>query len=347
MNILIITDAWAPQVNGVVRTYENLIKEIEKYGHKVTVYHPKWLCFANGSPTNYWKMIRLPFYKEIELMWNPEIYRNYILGRAYFGDKIHIATEGPLGLYAKRLLDKEGLEYTTSYHTRFPEYLSQFTKLPAKFFYPYFRWFHKKSKCVMVPTQGMIDKLKEKGFKNLALWTRGTNHLIFNPKFRQVLHRPYIVCVSRISREKNLDEFCKLPHPHKVLVGDGPYLKELRKKYPYVEYKGKLTGASLAKVIASADAFVFPSKTDTFGIVLLEAIACGTPVLAYAEPGPLEVIEEGVNGCLIHFDKKYGLHGRLEDKLQQTINLSRDSVHFSAKKWTWEASALDFLDNMK
>ena len=153
----------------------------------------------------------------------------------------------------------------------------------------------------MTPTQGMIDKLKEKGFKNLKIWTRGVNHNLFNPKFRQVLHRPYIVCVSRVTKEKNLEEFCKLPHPHKVLVGDGPYLKELKKKYPYVEYKGKLQSASLAKVIASADAFVFPSKTDTFGIVLLEAIACGTPVLAYALSWS---DRRSVNGCLIHFDKK-------------------------------------------
>ena len=347
MKILIITDAWEPQVNGVVKTYQNVKTEIEKYGHEVEIMHPKWSHYNGGEPTYLWRTFKLPFYTDIEFMRNPWLYELDITGRSYLDYKVHIATEGPLGAYAKHILDKEDRPYTTSYHTRIPEYLSRYTKLPTKVFYPYFKWFHSKSKCVMTPTQGMIDKLKAKGFKNLKIWTRGVNQNIFNPKFRQVLHRPYIVCVSRVTKEKNLEEFCKLPHPHKVLVGDGPYLKELKQKYPHVEYKGKLQGASLAKVVASADAFVFPSKTDTFGIVLLEAIACGTPVLAYAEPGPLEVIEEGVNGSLIHFDKKYGLYGSLEEKLQQTINLSRDSVHFSAKKWTWEASALDFLDNIK
>ena len=347
MKILIITDAWEPQVNGVVKTYQSVKEEIEKYGHEVTILHPKWSHYNGGEPTYLWRTFKLPFYTDIEFIRNPWIYELDITGRSYLDYKVHIATEGPLGAYAKHILDKEDRPYTTSYHTRIPEYLSRYTKLHKKVFYPYFKWFHSKSKCVMTPTNGMIDKLKEKGFKNLALWTRGVNHNLFNPKFRQVLHRPYIVCVSRVTKDKNLDEFCELKHPHKVLVGDGPYLKELKQKYPHVDFKGKLKGSSLAKVVASADAFVFPSKTDTFGIVLLEAIACGTPVLAYAEPGPLEVIEEGVNGCLVEFDKRFGLYDELESKLDDVLKIPRDSVHFSAKKWTWEASALDFLDNIK
>ena len=302
------------------------------------VYHPKWLCFANGDPTNYWKTIKLPFYKEIELMLNPQIYRNYILGRANFGDKIHIATEGPLGLYAKRILDEEGFSYTTSFHTKFPDYIQNMFKIPKKLSYRYFKYFHKKSKKILVPTRSIKDELENYGFSNMQLWTRGVDSNYFNYKKRGNTEK-CVLCVSRASREKGLDDFCSLNTStyKKILIGDGPYLNTLRKKYKDVLFLGKKENYELGEFYANADLFVFPSKTDTFGIVLLESIACGTPLLTYYEPGPKEVIEQGVNGIMTD---------NLQKDFNNAISLDRKKVYESSKKWTWEKCTSMFLNSL-
>ena len=324
MRIAIITDAWEPQVNGVVRTYQNVIKDI--YG--VEVIHP----YSPGL-----KRIALPNYPEIEVVYNPWEIKRKLWRLMYENYSIHIATEGPLGLYARKILAKRKYTYTTSFHTLFPEFIQKQFGLPAKLFYPYFRWFHKKSKHILVPTNGMKYKLENLGFQNLKVWTRGVDFEIFNPKRRQQT-KPYIVCVSRISKEKGLDDFCQLKYNRKVLVGDGPYLNELKEKYPDVEFVGKKEGIELARWIASADVFVFPSKADTFGIVILEALACGTPVAAYDEPGPRETIFNGVNG-------HYG------DDLQKAVticlSLNRGDVNSSSRNWTWQRARQQFLEAIK
>jgi glycosyltransferase involved in cell wall biosynthesis len=324
MRIAIITDAWEPQVNGVVRTYQNTIKNIGN----VEIIHP----YCPG-----FKRVSLPNYPEIEVVYNPWEMKRKLWLLMYENYSIHIATEGPLGLYARKILAKRKYTYTTSFHTLFPEFIQKQFGLPAKLFYPYFRWFHKKSKNILVPTNGMKTKLESLGFKNLKLWSRGVDFEIFNPKRRQET-TPYIVCVSRISKEKGLDDFCKLKYNRKVLIGDGPYYEELRQKYPDVEMIGKREGVDLAKWIASADAFVFPSKADTFGIVILEALACGTPVAAYDEPGPRETIFNGVNGY-------YG--DDLALNLVMCLTLNRGDVYNSSRNWTWEKSTKQFLEALQ
>jgi len=344
----IITDAWEPQVNGVVRTYQNIIKELRNKEETIEVLHPKSMCYNDGvTPIPKWCMVNLPFYREIELIVNPWIYKELINSYIFCGYKIHIATEGPLGLYARHLCNKRNYSYTTSYHTKFPEFFESYTGFSSKLLYRYFKWFHSKSRCVMVPTKATQELLEGKGFKNVKVWTRGVNHKLFNPKYRKPWGQGYILCVSRASKEKNIEEFCELHYPNKVFVGDGPYLETLKRKYPFVKFVGKLEGIDLARYYASADAFVFPSKTDTFGIVILESIACGTPVLAYDEPGPKEVIQENINGCIVHSDQQYGFENGLSSKIDQVLNVSRDSTQFSSKKWTWQDSALDFLENIK
>jgi glycosyltransferase involved in cell wall biosynthesis len=325
MKILIISDAWEPQVNGVVRTYQNIIKNLPEFS--VEVVHPYNWGF---------KRYPLPGYKEIELAINPWRVRQQIWISKYQNDCVHIATEGPLGLFAKMELDSIGYPYTTSFHTLFPEFIETRYKIPSRLTYSYFRWFHKKSKAILVPTKGIQGHLEKKGFKNLVLWTRGVDQDLFNPshKFNKI-KKPYILCVSRVSREKGLDDFCKLDHPRKVLVGDGPYLDKLKSKYKDVEFVGKVEGVKLAEWYANADAFVFPSKTDTFGIVLLESISSGTPVIAYSQPGPLEVVADGVNGFIV---------SDLQDGVNNIHKINRNEVYNSSKKWSWKTATNQFKD---
>lgn len=323
MKMLIITDAWEPQVNGVVRTYQNIIKTLPKYS--VELVHPYTWGFKTKP---------LIGYPEIEIVVNPWRIKTQIWLSMHHGDCIHIATEGPLGFYAKKILDKYNYPYTTSFHTLFPEFIKAKYKIPTSLTYPYFRWFHKKSKAVLAPTHSIKLHLEKKGFMNIKLWTRGVDQELFNPnkKFDKI-KKPYILCVSRVSHEKGLDEFCQLNYPRKVLVGDGPYLEKLKSKYKDVEFAGKFEGEKLAEWYANADAFVFPSKTDTFGIVLLESISSGTPVIAYPEPGPLDVIINGVNGFIV---------SNLQEGIDKIKQISRDKVYKSSTEWSWKRSAKQF-----
>jgi glycosyltransferase involved in cell wall biosynthesis len=322
--ITIISDTDEYQINGVVTTYKNTIKQTRYIGHQVHMFDSAW-----GG-----KRIALPWYKEVLVSIQPwkikPILDSDIRNKSY----IHIATEGPMGLFARLYLSWKKYPFTTCYHTKFPEFIENITKIPARFFYPYFRWFHSKSKCVMVPTEGMREFLISKGFNNVKVWTRGVDTDTFYPE--NIPGLDYIVCVSRVSKEKNLDAFCQLNYPMKVLVGDGPYLEELKKKYPNVIYMGKLTGDRLRRSYTGAKCFVFPSKEDTFGVVLLEAIACGTPIAAYPEPGPKEIINK-YNGVM---------SDNLEEALLGALKCDRDKVHESSKKWTWEAASKQFLDNI-
>jgi glycosyltransferase involved in cell wall biosynthesis len=327
--ICIVTDAWEPQVNGVVRTYQNICKQLNELNIEHIVLNPNLQGF---------KTIPMPGYNEISLVINPWKLFAFLDKYMKNGYVFHIATEGPLGLFARIFCQKNGLTYTTSFHTLFPEFIKAQHKIPTFLTYPYFRWFHKKSVCVMVPTKNMLLKLTGEKFSNLKLWTRGVDSKIFHPNYSQLKDKqPYLLCVSRISKEKGLDDFCKLNYPRKVLIGDGPYLQKLKQKYDDVEFLGKKEGKELATWFANAEAFVFPSKTDTFGIVLLESISCGTPFIAYDEPGPKEVIEEKINGIIV-------------DDLQKGIDIiatfDREKVYNSSIKWTWQKSAKQFLENI-
>jgi len=328
LKICIVTDAWKPQVNGVVRTYENICKEMKDMGVEYVVLSPDLQRF---------KTFAMPGYKEIELVMNP--WKLFSLLNHYNkeGYKFHIATEGPLGLFARLYCNKHVINYTTSFHTLFPEFIQTRYKIPVFFTYWYFRWFHSKSKSVFVPTIDMKKHLRNKNFKNVDIFTRGVDSKIFNPK-RRNKNESYIVCVSRVSKEKGLDDFCKLKYNRKVLIGDGPYLEELKKKYPDVEMIGKREGAELAQWVANADVFVFPSKADTFGIVILESISCGTPVAAYEQPGPKEVISNGINGY-------YGED--LQMNLVMCLTLNRADVYESSKNWTWKKATQQFLEGIQ
>lgn len=325
MKINIVTDAWEPQINGVVRTYQNTIKEITKLHLSVKVINPYSLNF---------KIKPLIGYKEIEVVLNPWLMKRALDNAIASKEKIHIATEGPLGLYARWYLEKRKYNYTTSFHTLFPEFIEKRFGISALLLYPYFKWFHKRSKAVFVPTLGMKTFLENKGIKNIKVWTRGVNQEIFNPNYREGKEKPYIICVSRVSKEKGLDDFCKLDYTRKIIVGDGPYLNELKRKYPEVEFIGKKEGRDLAYWFANAEAFVFPSKSDTFGIVLLEAIACGTPVLAYDQPGPREVLTPD-NGIITD---------NLQADLNSCVRLDRNKVYETSKRWSWKNATAQFLE---
>lgn len=329
MKILLVTDAWEPQVNGVVRTYQNTIKELRAMGHEVNVIHP-YLSYLRRKP--------LTGYKEIEYVTNPWAIRHMVAYEMSMETHIHIATEGPLGLVA-RWVCRNG-KFTTSYHTQFPEFIQKRTRIPASFFYPYFRWFHKKSAAVLTPTEYMQEYLTDKRFRRVKVWTRGVDTNVFRHELR---NDPgyYLLCVSRVSQEKGLDDFCQLDHPRKLLVGDGPYLKTLQKRYPDVKFTGKLEGKELATYYANADCFVFPSLTDTFGIVMLESIACGTPIASYPTAGALEVVEPNINGCLVQGEVK-----TLQEAVRRCMDINRWDVVESSHKWTWKRATESFIENI-
>jgi glycosyltransferase involved in cell wall biosynthesis len=289
MKLLLITDAWDPQTNGVVTTYKNVIKELQKNSLDVQVLHPD--CFWN---------VPLPGYAEIPLALNLWSVGKHI--KKSRADFIHVAVEGPLGLAARSYLKKNNLRYTTSFHTRFPEYINKrFPFLSVRSGYKFMRWFHRHSNCIMVTTPSMETSLQQYGFKNMVVWGRGVDTGLFRPNGRQSTtgRDPVFLYVGRIAVEKSVEDFLALDLPgRKIIIGDGPSRPALEKKYPSAEFIGYKYGKELADYFANADVFVFPSRTDTFGLVMLEAMACGTPVAAYPVPGPIDVVQPGVTGYL-------------------------------------------------
>ena len=286
MKIALITDAWQPQVNGVVTTLVEMVKELELLGHCVEVIHPGWF-----------KTRPCPGYAGIDLAISPRRVLTIKLD-AFAPDSIHIATEGPLGWAARRYCIQRGLRFTTAFHTKFPEILNAALKIPLAWGYALFRYFHKPSAGVMVPTQGVLRMLTARGFKNLRGWTHGVDTELFAYQPQPRLYppagrpvRPVSVFVGRVSYEKNIEAFLKLDIPGtKVVCGVGPLEPLLKARYPQVRWLGVLPRGELASVYAAADVFVFPSRSETFGLVMLEAMASGTPVAAYPVDGPLEVI---------------------------------------------------------
>jgi len=289
MRILIATDAWHPQVNGVVRTYDWMARYAPEFGVELDFFTPDGLP---GLP--------MPSYPEIRLslVGGRSIRRRIEESRP---DYIHVATEGPIGLGVRRYCLKHGLRFTTAYHTRFPEYLSKRLPVPESWGYRFERWFHNAGDGILCATQSLRDELSSNGFRNLRHWSRGADIDRFHPRPERLFgdDTPVFLYVGRVAVEKNIEAFLRLRLPgRKVVVGGGPQLAALRRDYPDVQFTGALDNGELAAAYASGDVFVFPSRTDTFGIVLLEAMASGLPVAAYPVTGPLDVVIDGVTGAL-------------------------------------------------
>ena len=324
MRIAIVTDAWKPQVNGVVHTLSKTREELVAMGHDVRMVTPE------GRRT-----LPLPSYPEIRLALFPgrSVRREL---EAIDPDCIHIATEGPLGLAARRYCRRRGLPFTTAYHTQFPEYVRARAPIPISWTVALLRWFHRPAARTMVPTKRIRDKLVERRFKNVVIWTRGVDTALFapQPRFDYELPRPIWIYMGRVAVEKNIEQFLDLELPgSKVIVGDGPDKDRLAHRYADSHFLGYRFGTELAAHIAGGDVFVFPSRTDTFGIVMLEAMACGLPVAALPVDGPIDVITSHRVGVL---DEDLGAACRA------ALKLDRDDCVAFVANCSWRRSTLQF-----
>jgi len=328
MKISIVTDAWHPQVNGVVNTLRHTVKNLGEHGHEIQAITPE-----------HFATFPCPSYPDIRLSVLP--YRGVAQRLAAFSPHaVHIATEGPLGLAARRYCLRHGLAFTTAYHTRFPEYVRARTGLPLSVSYRWLRWFHDPAQVVMVPTAVVHHDLSSRGFNNLGMWSRGVDTELFSPGRRDFLAtpRPIHLYVGRVAVEKNIEAFLKLDLPgSKWVAGEGPQLAQLRRKYPEVHFAGVQQPAQLARYYRAADVFVFPSRTDTFGLVLLEAIACGTPVAAYPVTGPIDVLGDSDAGVL---------NTDLRQACLAAAKLNREGVRRHALGFSWQAATRQFLDHL-
>lgn len=332
MRILIVSDAWTPQINGVVRTYQRTTRELTDLGHVTEVIGP-----------DRFTTIPCPTYPEIRLA----IDAWYRLGgmiRSFDPDAIHIATEGPLGSAARRHCLKHGIPFTTSFHTRFPEYVEARCGFPARYTYAWMRRFHAPSQAVMVPTESMRQALIEHGFSNTRIWSRGVDTEVFKPEGDQAnrdflgLPRPIYTYVGRVAVEKNIGQFLNLDlKGTKLVVGDGPMLAQLRAKHPDVVFVGAKEGKDLVRHYQASDVFVFPSRTDTFGLVLIEALACGVPVAALPVTGPIDVVKDGTVGFL---------DTDLAQAANRALALSREACRDYALTFSWSRSVDEFLEGL-
>lgn len=329
-SIAIVTDAWHPQTNGVVRTLMTTCEILRRWGHEVTVI----------SPDQY-ASVPAPTYPEIRLAftWPGAVGRR--LARIA-PDAVHIATEGPLGFAARRYCLSRKVPFTTAYHTQFPDYLARRTGLSANLFWPYIRWFHGPAQRIMVATQTIRARLREQGLMQLTHWSRGVDLACFSPDAPPppeyaTLQGPILLYVGRVAIEKNIEAFLACPYPGtKVVVGDGPARVALQARFPQAVFLGKQMGRALAGCYAGADVFVFPSRTDTFGLVVIEALACGLPVAAFPVPGPLDIVTDQV--------------GALSDDLCRAIDAARycnrgECAAYGAS-FSWEAATGQFLSGL-
>ncbi|EKS27520.1 glycosyltransferase family 4 protein [Afipia felis] len=327
MRILIATDAWHPQINGVVRTLTMMADAARDVGTDISFLTPQ--SFAT---------VALPSYPDLRVA-VPGPARIAKLIADARPDNIHIATEGPIGLLVRRYCLKRGLPFTTSFHTRFPEYISARSPIPESWVWAGLRRFHAASQAVMAATPALAEELGARGFRNVTLWPRGVDTNLFRPRdFDLGLPRPIFLSVGRIAVEKNLEAFLALDLPGtKIVVGDGPARAELERKYPDAVFLGAMQGERLAEAYAAADVFVFPSRTDTFGLVLLEALASGVPVAAFPVCGPKDVIG-GVPVGVLDEDLAAACRG--------SLTISREECRAFALKHTWENCARAFIDNI-
>lgn len=327
MRILIATDAWYPQVNGVVRTYERLAQELPKLGAEASFLVP-----------SQFRTLPCPTYPEIRLSFaTPGMIARRIEQAG--ADFIHIATEGPIGLMTRRYCRKMKRPFTTSYHTRFPEYVSARLPIPESWAYAFQRRFHNSGSGLFVAAPSVEADLESKGFKRMMRWTRGVDLDLFKPRnVRLFGAQPVFLYVGRVAIEKNIKAFLDLNLPgRKVVVGGGPQTDELKRCYPDVLFTGPKEGEALAEAYASADVFVFPSLTDTFGLVLLEALACGVPVAAFPAYGPKDVLTDPASGAI---DTDLGAAAL------KALGLNREAAREHALNYSWENSARQFLENV-
>lgn len=322
MRILIVSDAWTPQVNGVVTSLQALIGELHALGHQVKLLSP-----------NDFRSVPCPTYPEIPLVW--DLWRVGPAIRDFRPDCVHLATEGPLGWAARRWLTRRGLAFSTAIHTRFPEYVhTRWPRVPLAWGYALLRAFHRPSQAVLVSTERMREAFAGWGLRRLQLWRKGVDCQLFRPNL-QIPETPVFLYVGRLAAEKNIQAFLDLDLPGcKQVVGDGPERAALQAAYPEVAFIGYRHGGELAAAYQQASVLVFPSRTDTYGLVMLEALACGTPVAAFAVPGPLDVLQAGVSGVMDE-DLRQACLGALV--------LNRADCVVQAQRQSWRACALEFL----
>ncbi len=329
MRILIVTDAWTPQVNGVVVTLTHTVDGLRRRGHTVELITPQSF-----------RTVPLPSYPDIPLSLFP---RREVARRteSFMPDAVHIATEGPLGLAGRAHCRATGRAFTTAYHTQFPEYVHARCRLPVGVTYAWLRRFHRPARAVMCATPAIAERLRGRGFANVVHWSRGVDTGLFSPiaERRAPDARPIFVYVGRVAVEKNIAAFLRLDLPGtKWVVGDGPARPALEREFPGVHFAGMKSGRELARYYQEADVFVFPSRTDTFGLVLIEAMACGTPVAAFPVPGPLDVVTDPTAGVLSE-DLRWAALAALA--------LDRAAVRRFALDYSWERATAQFLRNLR
>jgi glycosyltransferase involved in cell wall biosynthesis len=328
LRILVVTDAWSPQINGVVTTLHNTIRELEALGHTV----------GTITPATF-RTVPCPTYPEIRLAILPGR-RVARMIEDFAPDAVHIATEAPLGVAARRHCLRTGRPFTTAYHTQFPEYIHARTRLPLSWTYAIMRRFHAPASAVMVATPDMEQRLAQRRIPNLARWSRGVDTTLFRPgeRFDFPGQRPIFAYIGRVAIEKNIEAFLALDLPGtKWVVGDGPARAELERRFPAARFFGMKSGEELAWHYRQADVFVFPSRTDTFGLVLIEAMASGTPVAAYPVVGPIDVIKDARAGVL---------HEDLAVAALAALSLDRSFVRRYAESFSWGAATTQFVANL-
>ncbi|TIX49175.1 glycosyltransferase family 4 protein [Alteraurantiacibacter aquimixticola] len=328
MRIALVTDAWEPQVNGVVRTLGSVTAQLRGEGHQVELIAP-----------DQFRSIPCPTYPEIRLaLAGPRSVGKRIA--RFSPDAIHIATEGPLGWAARRWCLRRKLPFTTAYHTQFPQYVARRTGLPVEWIWPIIRHFHRPSAAIMVATDTIARELEEQGLTHLRHWSRGVDIATFQPDLPPpdlyfALERPIQLYVGRVAVEKNIEAFLASRHPgSKVVVGDGPALESLKARFPDAHFLGRRSGEALAACYAGADVFVFPSRTDTFGLVMIEALACGTPVAAYPVAGPLDVLSA----------ESGAMDEDLDAAIAAALTRERADCLRHGRSFSWEASARQFRE---
>jgi glycosyltransferase involved in cell wall biosynthesis len=329
MRIAILTDAWFPQVNGVVRTLNKTIGILEQWGHEILCINPQ-----------HFRTLPMPTYPDIPLAITPYRKLSRLLHQ-YAPDAIHISTEGPIGWAGRRYCLKHKFPYTSTYHTRFPEYVRLRAPIPLALSYAFVRRFHASAVHTMIATASMKRTLESKGFENLEFWSRGVDIDHFRPIEKPAIDAqlPIFLYLGRVAVEKNIRDFLQLNLPGtKVVIGDGPARDELEQEFPQTLFLGYRENGELARLLGSASVMVFPSRTDTFGLVMLEAMASGVPVAAYPVEGPMDVIQNGVNGWL---DEDLGLAAT------KALEVDRSSCRKYAEGFSWEACTRQFLSLMQ
>jgi glycosyltransferase involved in cell wall biosynthesis len=325
MKVLLVTDAWLPQVNGVVTTLLELIRGLERRGHEVVLIEPAGF-----------RRFECPGYAGVQLAWRPASKVAKAID-AVDADAIHIVTEGPLGSAARHHCMRRRLAFTTAFHTRFPDILAKALHIPSSWGYAWFRRFHAPSSGVMVPSEGMLSILQHHRFERLRQWSHGVDLSLFKPvePLQLDLPRPVFLHVGRVSYEKNLEAFLRLDLPGtKLVYGVGPLEQRLRAAYPQVQWRGVVPREELPAIYSAADVFVFPSHSDTFGLVMLEAMACGTPVAAFPVAGPTDVVGDS-DGGVLHDDLAIGA--------LKALDLSRENARARALQFDWERVCDQFV----